>query len=198
MLLLLDHHDSFTYNLAQYFEELGAGVRVVASDAITLQEIVALSPAHLVLSPGPGAPDGARIFIEAARALSGTLPILGVCLGHQAIARAFGANVIRAREVRHGMPSPIEHDGTGVFEGVANPFEAGRYHSLSVERSSLPDELIVTAWTKDGEVMGLRHRRHPTAGVQFHPESILTPSGKQILRNFIHLANLGFPERTRI
>src|SRR5258706_230319 len=152
MLLLLDHRDSFTFNLAQYFQELGAEVTVRSSDAITLQGIRDLAPSHLVLSPGPGAPDGAWIFGEAVRALSGTLPILGVCLGHQAIARAFGATVSRAREVLHGEPSPVRHDGKGVFAGVPNPFEAGRYHSLAVVRESLPADLVATAWTDDGEL----------------------------------------------
>ncbi|MBF0213088.1 MAG: aminodeoxychorismate/anthranilate synthase component II [Magnetococcales bacterium] len=185
MLLLIDNYDSFTYNLAQYFGELGAEVRVCRNDALTIAAIEAMNPDHLVISPGPGNPDQAGITLEVIRCLSGRIPILGVCLGHQAIGQAFGGLVVRAPVLMHGKTSAIEHDGLGVFEGLPVPFLATRYHSLVVERDSVPESLIVTAWTADGLVMGLRHRTLRVEGVQFHPESILTEHGHAMLANFL-------------
>jgi anthranilate synthase component 2 len=190
MLLMLDNYDSFTYNLVQYFGELGQDVRVVRNDAMTVAEIAALRPSHIVISPGPCTPDQAGVSLEVLAQLSGQVPILGVCLGHQSIGQAFGGKVIRAKTIMHGKTSPIRHKGIGVFAGVPDPFEATRYHSLVVERDSLPDCLEITAWTEtaDGgfdEIMGLRHKTLPVEGVQFHPESILTQHGHDLLRNFL-------------
>jgi anthranilate synthase component 2 len=187
MILLIDNYDSFTYNLYQFLAELGASVEVVRNDAITVDEIrVRLNEVdRIVISPGPCTPVEAGICVPLIQQLAGSVPILGVCLGHQSIGAAFGGNVIRAPEVLHGKTSAIHHFGRGVFRGLANPFTATRYHSLIVERSSLPPALEVTAETADGIVMGLRHRELPVEGVQFHPESILTPVGKQLLANFI-------------
>ncbi|MBF0271014.1 MAG: aminodeoxychorismate/anthranilate synthase component II [Magnetococcales bacterium] len=185
MLLLIDNYDSFTYNLAQYFGELGADVRVCRNDALTIEEIEAMAPDRLVISPGPGNPDQAGITLEVIRRLSGRVPILGVCLGHQAIGQAFGGLVVRAPHLMHGKTSIIEHDGSGVFTGLPMPFQATRYHSLVVARDSVPESLRVTAWTGDGLVMGLRHRTLPVEGVQFHPESILTEHGHDLLANFL-------------
>ncbi|MBF0613811.1 MAG: aminodeoxychorismate/anthranilate synthase component II [Magnetococcales bacterium] len=185
MLLLIDNYDSFTYNLAQYFGELGAEVQVFRNDVLTIEEIQALRPDHLVISPGPGNPDQAGITLEVIRRLSGQVPILGVCLGHQAIGQAFGGQVVRAPELMHGKTSWIEHDGRGVFNGLPMPFRATRYHSLVVARASVPECLQVTAWTGDGLIMGLRHRTLPVEGVQFHPESILTEHGHALLSNFL-------------
>jgi anthranilate synthase component 2 len=190
MLLMLDNYDSFTYNLVQYFGELGQEVRVVRNDAMTVAEIAALRPSHIVISPGPCTPDQAGVSLEVLTKLSGQVPILGVCLGHQSIGQAFGGKVIRARTIMHGKTSPIRHTGVGVFAGLPDPFEATRYHSLVVERDSLPDCLEITAWTEnaDGgfdEIMGLRHKTLPVEGVQFHPESILTQHGHDLLRNFL-------------
>jgi anthranilate synthase component 2 len=190
MLLLIDNYDSFTFNLAQYLGELGQDVKVVRNDAVDVAGIRALDPGRIVISPGPGTPDQAGITLGLIRELAGAIPILGVCLGHQAIGQAFGGKVIRAKEIMHGKTSPIRHRGTGVFAGLADPFQATRYHSLIVERASLPDCLEITAWTEhpDGsfdEIMGLRHKTLPVEGVQFHPESILTPSGHDLLRNFL-------------
>jgi anthranilate synthase component 2 len=190
MLLMLDNYDSFTYNLVQYFGELGQDVRVVRNDAMTVAEIAALKPSHIVISPGPCTPDQAGVSLEVLAKLSGQVPILGVCLGHQSIGQAFGGKVIRAKTIMHGKTSPIRHKGIGVFAGVPDPFEATRYHSLVVERDSLPDCLEITAWTEnaDGgfdEIMGLRHKTLPVEGVQFHPESILTQHGHDLLRNFL-------------
>jgi anthranilate synthase component 2 len=190
MLLLIDNYDSFTFNLAQYLGELGQDVKVVRNDAVDVAGIRALAPERIVISPGPGTPDQAGITLDLIRELAGAIPILGVCLGHQAIGQAFGGKVIRAKEIMHGKTSPIRHRGQGVFAGLADPFEATRYHSLVVERASLPECLEVTAWTEhpDGsfdEIMGLRHKALPVEGVQFHPESILTSSGHDLLRNFI-------------
>ena len=189
MLLLIDNYDSFTWNLVQYFGELGAEVNVVRNDALTLADIERLQPTQLVISPGPCSPNEAGISLAAIQHFAGRLPILGVCLGHQAIAQVFGGRVQRAANVMHGKTSPIHHAGVGVFRGLPSPFAATRYHSLLVDRDSLPDELEETAWTeRDGArdyLMGLRHRTLPIEGVQFHPESILTEHGHELLRNFL-------------
>ncbi len=183
MLLMLDNYDSFTYNLVHLFEELGAEVRVFRNDAITVEEAETLAPSHLVISPGPGRPEDAGVSVELIRRLGPTVPTLGVCLGHQAIVEAFGGEVGQARALLHGKSSPVEHDGKGVFAGLPEPFDAGRYHSLAALR--VPDELEVTARTPDGEVMGVRHRELPIEGVQFHPESVLTPLGPELAENFL-------------
>jgi len=185
MLLMIDNYDSFTWNLVQYFGELGEDVRTVRNDAIGLDEIAALAPARIVISPGPCTPNEAGISLPVIRRFAGLVPILGVCLGHQAIGAAFGGRVARAKQVMHGKTSPIHHLGVGVFRGLPDPFTAIRYHSLAVERETLPDCLEVTAWTDDGEIMGLRHRELRVEGVQFHPESILTEHGHALLRNFL-------------
>jgi anthranilate synthase/aminodeoxychorismate synthase-like glutamine amidotransferase len=185
MLLLIDNYDSFTYNLAQYLGELGAEVRVLRNDQITVDEIERLAPSHLVISPGPCTPNEAGISLEVVRRLSGKIPLLGVCLGHQAIGQAFGGQVVRAARVMHGKTSKIFHDEQGLFAGLPNPFEATRYHSLVVEPATLPACLRVTAKTWEEEIMGLRHERLPVYGVQFHPESILTVEGKRLLANFL-------------
>ncbi|MFY2763265.1 anthranilate synthase component II [Arenimonas sp. MALMAid1274] len=190
MLLMIDNYDSFTYNLVQYFGELGQDVKVVRNDALTVAQIAALKPDHIVISPGPCTPNEAGVSLEVLEKLAGTVPILGVCLGHQSLGQAFGGEVVRARTIMHGKTSPIRHQGQGVFWGVPDPFEATRYHSLVVRRESLPDCLEITAWTEheDGsvdEIMGLRHRTLAVEGVQFHPESILTQHGHDLLRNFL-------------
>jgi len=190
MLLMIDNYDSFTYNLVQYFGELGQEVKVVRNDALTVAEIAALGAERIVISPGPCTPDQAGVSLEVLEKLSGAVPILGVCLGHQSLGQAFGGKVVRARAIMHGKTSPIHHGGTGVFAGLPNPFLATRYHSLVVEKESLPDCLEITAWTEhaDGsfdEIMGLRHRTLAVEGVQFHPESILTEHGHDMLRNFL-------------
>jgi len=190
MILMIDNYDSFTYNLVQYLGELGAEVRTVRNDAITPAGIRALDPAGIVISPGPCTPDEAGVSLELVGELAGDYPVLGVCLGHQCIGQSFGGEVVRAGRVMHGKTSLIHHAGQGVFEGLPNPFEATRYHSLVVARESLPDCLEETAWTvrddgSRGEIMGLRHRDLPLEGVQFHPESILTRSGHDLLRNFL-------------
>jgi anthranilate synthase/aminodeoxychorismate synthase-like glutamine amidotransferase len=184
-LLLLDNYDSFTWNLAQYFGQLGAEVTVLRNDAIDLAGVRALQPERIVISPGPCAPAQAGVSLQLIRGFAGVVPILGVCLGHQAIGQAFGGEVVRARQVVHGKASPIRHDGRGVFAGVAQNFAAARYHSLAVARASLPDCLEVSAQTEDGEIMGLRHRSLAVEGVQFHPESVLTEAGHQLLANFL-------------
>ncbi len=189
MLLMIDNYDSFTFNIVQYLGELGADVRVYRNDEITLEQIEDLAPDQLVISPGPCTPREAGISVAAIRHFAGRLPILGVCLGHQSIGEAFGGRIVHAREVMHGKTSPVHHADTGVFSGLDNPFRATRYHSLVIERDSLPDCLEVTAWTeRDGapdEIMGIRHREYPIQGVQFHPESILTEHGHQLLKNFL-------------
>ncbi len=185
MLLMIDNYDSFTYNLVQYLSELGAELLVKRNDEIGVADIRKLKPEAVVISPGPCTPNEAGISLELLEKLSPELPILGVCLGHQALGQAFGGKVIRAKNVMHGKTSLIHHDGKTLFQGLDNPFVATRYHSLLVERESLPDCLEVSAWTEAGEIMGLRHREYPVEGVQFHPESILTEAGKDLLRNFL-------------
>ncbi len=189
VLLIIDNYDSFTYNLYQYFCQLGADVVVRRNDTLTLADIEAMSPTHLVISPGPCTPDDAGISLDAIQHFAGKLPILGVCLGHQALAQVFGANVVRARQVMHGKTSPVVHQNQGVFQGLNNPLTVTRYHSLVVERASLSDAFEITAWTeRDGEfdeIMGIRHRELPLEGVQFHPESIMTEQGHQLLANFL-------------
>jgi anthranilate synthase component 2 len=185
MILVLDNYDSFTYNLVQYLGELGAAVKVARNDEITVDEARAMAPERIVISPGPGTPDDAGISLELIARLGTSVPILGVCLGHQAIGQAFGGRVVRARQVMHGKVSRIRHDGRGVFAGVPGDFTATRYHSLAVERGSLPGALEVTAQSEDGEIMGLRHRTLAVEGVQFHPEALLTEHGHQMLENFL-------------
>ena len=190
MLLMIDNYDSFTYNLVQYFGELGQEVKVVRNDALSVDEIAALGAERIVISPGPCTPDQAGVSLEVLERLSGTLPILGVCLGHQSLGQAFGGTVVRAKSIMHGKTSPIHHTGVGVFAGLPSPFQATRYHSLVVERDSLPVCLEITAWTEheDGsfdEIMGLRHKTLAVEGVQFHPESILTEHGHAMLKNFL-------------
>ena len=185
MLLMLDNYDSFTWNLVQYLGELGATVKVVRNDAITLDEVEALSPQHIVISPGPCTPTEAGISVPLIRRFAGKIPLLGVCLGHQAIGQAFGGRVIRAQRVMHGKLSSIVHDQRGVFADVPSPFNATRYHSLAIERASMPADLSVTATSDDGEIMGVRHRTLAVEGVQFHPEAILTEHGKHMLGNFL-------------
>ena len=190
MLLMIDNYDSFTYNVVQYLGELGADVKVVRNDEISVADIAALAPEKIVVSPGPCTPNEAGISMAVIEAYAGKLPLLGICLGHQSIGQVFGGEVVRARQVMHGKTSPINHCGEGVFAGLSQPFEATRYHSLVVEKASLPDCLEITAWTEaaDGEIdeiMGLRHKTLPIEGVQFHPESILTAHGHDLLRNFL-------------
>ena len=185
MILVIDNYDSFTYNLVQYLGELGAELRVVRNDAMSVDEIVGSRPERIVISPGPGTPDDAGVSLDVIRALGASTPILGVCLGHQAIGQAYGATVARAQTQMHGKTSQIRHDESGVFAGLSNPFTATRYHSLAVLKGTVTPDLTVTAWSEDGEIMGIRHRRHPVEGVQFHPESILTVEGKKLLANFV-------------
>jgi len=185
MLLMIDNYDSFTFNLVQYLGELGAEVKVVRNDELSVQDVEALAPSHVVLSPGPCTPNEAGITLETIARLAGKVPILGVCLGHQAIGQAFGGKVVRAKQVMHGKVSRIRHDGRGVFAQLENEFIATRYHSLVVERDSLPACLEVSAQSEDGEIMGLRHRRLAVEGVQFHPEALLTEHGHRMLENFI-------------
>lgn len=185
MLLMIDNYDSFTYNLVQYFGELGETVRVYRNDAISLAEIARLAPARIVISPGPGAPAQAGVSLDVIREFAGKIPLLGVCLGHQAIGEAFGGRVVHARRQMHGKASPIHHNDAGVFCGLPNPLVCTRYHSLAVDRASLPGSLEVTAWSDDGEIMGLRHKTLAVEGVQFHPESILTEHGRAMLANFL-------------
>ena len=185
MLLMIDNYDSFTYNLVQYLGELGEDVKVVRNDELTVEEIERLAPDRIVISPGPCTPNEAGVSLEVIRRFAGRVPILGVCLGHQAIGQAFGGRVVHAKTLMHGKVSRIHHSGKGVFAGLPTPYDATRYHSLAIERSSCPEALEVTAWTEDGEIMGVRHRTLPIEGVQFHPESILTEHGHALLRNFI-------------
>jgi anthranilate synthase component II len=185
MLLVIDNYDSFTYNLVQYFGELGEEVRVFRNDAISLKEIAAMRPDHLVISPGPCSPKEAGISVAAIREFAGKIPILGVCLGHQSIGFAFGGEIVHAKQMMHGKLSAIHHAGTGVFAGLPDPLTATRYHSLAIRRETLPDCLEITAWTDDGEIMGVRHKTLAVEGVQFHPESIMTEHGHDLLANFL-------------
>jgi anthranilate synthase component 2 len=185
MLLMIDNYDSFTYNLVQYLGELGEDVRVVRNDELTVDDIGRLAPARIVISPGPCTPNEAGVSLPAIARFAGNIPILGVCLGHQAIGQAFGGRIVHAKTLMHGKVSPIHHAGKGVFRGLPSPFNATRYHSLAIERESCPADLEITAWTDDGEIMGVRHRSMAVEGVQFHPESILTEHGHALLRNFL-------------
>jgi anthranilate synthase/aminodeoxychorismate synthase-like glutamine amidotransferase len=187
MLLIIDNYDSFTYNLVQYFGELGAEMKVVRNDALDISGVKALAPSRICISPGPCTPNEAGISCEVIRELGSTLPILGVCLGHQAIGQVYGGDVVRADRLMHGKTSQIHHNGSSVFKGMPNPFQATRYHSLIVKRDTLPDCLEITAWTDENEIMGLRHKQYPVHGVQFHPESILTEDGRRMLRNFLEM-----------
>jgi anthranilate synthase component II len=185
MLLMIDNYDSFTYNLVQYFGELGQEVVVYRNDEIDLDKVAELEPRHIVISPGPCTPNEAGISVPLIKKFAGKVPILGVCLGHQSIGQAFGGNIVHARQLMHGKTSPVFHNDVGVFKGLPNPFTATRYHSLVIERETCPDCLEITAWTEDQEIMGVRHKTLPIEGVQFHPESILTEYGHELLRNFL-------------
>jgi anthranilate synthase/aminodeoxychorismate synthase-like glutamine amidotransferase len=187
MILMIDNYDSFTYNLVQYLSELGEKLVVYRNDKISIEEIKKMNPAHIVISPGPGRPSEAGISEEVIKEFGQNIPLLGVCLGHQAIGEVFGGKVIRADKLMHGKTSQIYHNSSPIFKGLSNPFEATRYHSLIVEKKSLPSVFQITAWTKDNEIMGIAHKNFPIWGVQFHPESILTKEGKQLLKNFINL-----------
>lgn len=191
MLVLIDNYDSFTYNLVHAFGAMGAEILVFRNDETTPERIAALKPGAIVISPGPCTPAQAGISIETIRRFSGEVPLLGVCLGHQAVGEAFGARIVGAKSIMHGKTSLVAHTGDGLYKGLKNPFPAGRYHSLAVERATLPAALKIEAESDDGEIMGLRHVSHETYGVQFHPESILTPSGKRLLRNFLEIQNKG-------
>ena len=203
MLLMIDNYDSFTYNLVQYFGELGEDVRVYRNDKITVKEIEKLKPDRIVISPGPCDPEKAGVSVEVIKKFSGKIPLLGVCLGHQSIGYAYGAKIVRAERLMHGKTSPIYHDGKTIFKGIENPFEATRYHSLLIKKETLPDCLEISAWTKEGEIMGVRYKdkgqgargkgqgKTILEGVQFHPESILTKAGKDILRNFLEMSKRG-------
>jgi anthranilate synthase/aminodeoxychorismate synthase-like glutamine amidotransferase len=187
MMLIIDNYDSFTYNLVQYLGELGEEIEVFRNDALTVEEVLAKRPQRLLISPGPCTPREAGISVPLVREAAGKVPLLGVCLGHQSIGAAFGGKIVRADRIMHGKTSPILHDGRGVFRGLPNPFDATRYHSLVIERQSLPSCLEVSAWTAEGEIMGVRHRDLVVEGIQFHPESILTVEGKSLLRNFLRM-----------
>ncbi len=184
-MLLIDNYDSFTYNLVQAFAAMGASVMVYRNDAISVDESAALEPTHLVISPGPGRPEDAGVSLEMIGAWAGKLPILGVCLGHQSIVQQHGGEIVRAERLMHGKTSMVKHDGKTIFEGISNPFEVGRYHSLCAEEETLPGELVITAQTERGEIMGVRHKTLPIEGVQFHPESVLTPEGDTLMANFM-------------
>ena len=185
MLLMIDNYDSFTYNLVQYLGELGESVKVIRNDELGVDDIEALAPGRIVISPGPCTPNQAGVSLEVIRRFAGRVPILGVCLGHQAIGQAFGGRVVHAKTLMHGKVSAVHHAGAGVFAGLPSPYNATRYHSLAIEKASCPAELEITAWTEDGEIMGVRHRSLPVEGVQFHPESILTEHGHALLGNFL-------------
>jgi len=190
MLVMIDNYDSFTYNLVQYLGELGADVRVFRNDAVTVGDVAAMRPQQIVISPGPCTPNEAGISVALIRELAGRIPILGVCLGHQSIGAAFGGRIVRAERIMHGKTSPILHDGRTIFDRLPNPFDATRYHSLLIERSTIPSCLEISAWTAEGEIMGVRHREVFVEGIQFHPESILTLEGKNLLRNFLRLTEV--------
>jgi len=185
MILVIDNYDSFTYNLVQYLGEMGIQIEVARNDELTVEEILKKKPDHLVISPGPCSPKEAGISVEIIKKIGGEIPILGVCLGHQSIGYAYGGDIIRAKKLMHGKTSQISHDGKGVFKGMPNPFKATRYHSLAIKKETLPDCLVVTSESEEGEIMGVRHKSLPVEGVQFHPESILTESGRVLLRNFV-------------
>jgi len=187
MLLMIDNYDSFTYNLVQYFMELGEEVEVIRNDKLTLEDIERMAPRRLVISPGPCTPKEAGISVDAIKRFAGKIPILGICLGHQSITEAFGGDVVRADRLMHGKTSPILHDNSGIFKDISSPFTATRYHSLIAKRDSFPDCLRITAWTEEEEIMGLQHKELPVWGMQFHPESILTTAGMQLLRNYLEL-----------
>jgi anthranilate synthase/aminodeoxychorismate synthase-like glutamine amidotransferase len=191
MIVMIDNYDSFTYNLVQYIEALGAPVLVFRNDVVSLSAIDAMGPAGIVISPGPGRPESAGVTLSVVKEYSGRIPILGVCLGHQAIAAAFGGEVISAKKLMHGKTSTITSDGKALFQGISKPFKAMRYHSLAVSKENLPACLEISAQSEDGEIMGIRHEKHPTEGIQFHPESIMTPVGKRLLRNFLNLVSKG-------
>ena len=190
MLLVIDNYDSFTYNLVHYAQELGAKTHIVRNDDISVGEALERGAKAVLLSPGPCTPNDAGICLDLIKTAPANLPILGICLGQQSIGQAFGGKVIRAKEIMHGKISPIHHDGTGLFEGIANPFNATRYHSLAVERETLPDDLHVDAWTEDGEIMGLRHKERPIFGLQFHPESIASENGHALIDRFLKIAGI--------
>lgn len=187
MILIIDNYDSFTFNLVQYLGELGADLKVIRNDKIKVEEALALKPEKLLISPGPCSPVEAGVSCDLIRAFAGLIPVFGVCLGHQSIGMVFGGEVVRADRLMHGKTSPIHHDGSSLFKGLPDPFDATRYHSLIVKKSTLPDELRITAWTEEGEIMGLQHKELEVHGVQFHPESILTTHGKKLLQNFLNL-----------
>jgi anthranilate synthase/aminodeoxychorismate synthase-like glutamine amidotransferase len=188
MLLMIDNYDSFTYNVVQYLGELGEDVRVYRNDALTVDEVAAMRPDRIVISPGPCSPNEAGISVGVIQQLAGRIPILGVCLGHQCIGAALGGRIVRADRIMHGKTSPILHDGRTIFRGLSNPFDATRYHSLLIERSTIPAALEISGWTNEGEIMAVRHREHRLEGVQFHPESILTLEGKRLLKNFLDVS----------
>ena len=191
MIVMIDNYDSFTYNLVQYIEALGAPVLVFRNDVVSLSAIDAMGPAGIVISPGPGRPESAGVTLSVVKEYSGRIPILGVCLGHQAIAAAFGGEIVSAKKLMHGKTSTITSDGKALFQGISKPFKAMRYHSLAVSKENLPACLEISAQSEDGEIMGIRHEKHPTEGIQFHPESIMTPVGKRLLRNFLNLVSNG-------
>jgi anthranilate synthase/aminodeoxychorismate synthase-like glutamine amidotransferase len=186
-MLLIDNYDSFTYNLVQAFAAMGADVNVYRNDVITVDEAIALDPTHLVISPGPGRPDDAGVSLDMIGAFAGRIPVLGVCLGHQSLVQHFGGNIVRAERLMHGKTSMVKHDGKTIFDGISQPFEVGRYHSLCAEQESLPADLELTAETERGEIMGVRHKTLPLEGVQFHPESVLTPEGDHLMANFMRM-----------
>ena len=187
MIVLIDNYESFTYNLVQMMASLGADIRVFRNDAVTVEAVEAMDPDAVVISPGPCTPKEAGISVALIQRMSGKIPVLGVCLGHQSLAVAFGATVSNAKRIMHGKVSPVRHDGAGLYKGMGNPFQAGRYHSLAVIKDTLPPELVADAFSDDGEIMGMHHVSHQTYGVQFHPESVLTPAGKKLLRNFLDI-----------
>lgn len=197
MIVVIDNYDSFTYNLVQMMGSLGADINVYRNDCISVEELDAMAPSGIVISPGPCTPAQGGISIEAVRHFFKHIPILGVCLGHQAIAAAFGANIVNAKRIMHGKTSLVSHDATPLYEGIKDPFPAGRYHSLAVERDSLAREFLIDATSEDGEIMGIRHESLPVHGVQFHPESVLTPSGKRLLRNFLGIVQRSMESSTR-
>lgn len=190
MILMIDNYDSFTYNLVQYFGQLGVQVKVFRNDAVSITDISSMEPSGIVISPGPGRPSSAGISLETIKHFSGKIPILGVCLGHQAIAESFGAKIISAKCLMHGKTSMIKADSKMLYENINKPFQAMRYHSLAIDKDTLPDCLQISAETEDGEIMGVRHKTHKTEGIQFHPKSIMTPPGKRLLRNFLKIASM--------